>query len=111
MGGVPLGEIQPSDEMKNSLRMFEAVSSKAPTMDDSSKLRPIMPKTPCQTAPYYPQKVQSNFETLLVFKTLTRLKVNISYFTGNTILVYSLKLCFSLSISWRLVLAPFECEL
>lgn len=70
MGSIPLGEIQSTEDMTNSLRMFEAVASRAPTLDDSNKLRPIMPKTPCQTAPYYPQKVQPNFETLEYYTRL-----------------------------------------
>jgi CCR4-NOT transcription complex subunit 3 len=78
LGGIPLGEIQPTDDMQSSLRMFDAVASKAPTMDDSSKLRPLMPKTPCQTAVYYPQKVQPNFETLEYY---TRLQPETLFFT------------------------------
>lgn len=78
MGALPLGEIQPTEEMQNSLRLFEAVAPKAPTMDDSSKLRPIMPKTPCQTAPYYPQKVNQNFESLEYY---TRLQPETLFFT------------------------------
>ncbi|KAI6176878.1 hypothetical protein M3Y97_00846500 [Aphelenchoides bicaudatus] len=79
MGGLPLGEIQPNDDMMNSLRLFEAVAQKAPTLNDTEKQRSgIMPKTPCQTAPYYPQKVQSNFETLEYY---TRLQPETLFFT------------------------------
>jgi hypothetical protein len=35
MGSLPLGEIQQSDDMSKSLRIFQAVEPKAPTMDDS----------------------------------------------------------------------------
>jgi hypothetical protein len=36
MGSLPMGEIQQTEDMAKSIRLFEAVQTKMPTMDDSS---------------------------------------------------------------------------
>jgi CCR4-NOT transcription complex subunit 3 len=70
LGSIPLGEIQMNDDMTKMLQMVDAAAPRAPHLIDSERLRPLLPKMPCQTATYYPQKVQPSYETLEYYTRL-----------------------------------------
>ncbi|KAI6215242.1 hypothetical protein M3Y94_00362900 [Aphelenchoides besseyi] len=73
LGAIPLGVLEPTKEMEAHLHMVDAVASRMPVPSDTEKRRvgnQMIQPSPCYTAPYYPQKMMPNFETLEYYTRL-----------------------------------------
>ncbi|KAI6240167.1 Not1 domain, CCR4-Not complex component [Aphelenchoides fujianensis] len=73
LGAIPLGVLEPTKEMEAHLQMVDAVAGRMPVPSDSEKRRmgnQMIQPSPCFTAPYYPQKMMPNFETLEYYTRL-----------------------------------------
>jgi len=71
LGASPLGKIQLVHEHAYQMSMLEHGTRHLPFPADSERLRNYLPRSPCQTPPYYPQVSPPIADTLEYFNRLT----------------------------------------
>lgn len=71
LGVAPLGPVSLNKETQFQYTMLEAAFQHMPHPSDSERLRPYLPRNPCQTPTYYPQLPPSGSESIDFFQRLS----------------------------------------
>lgn len=71
LGVAPLGPVPLNKETQMQYAMLEAAFHHMPHPSDSERLRPYLPRNPCQTPTYYPQLPPIGSDTIDFFQRLT----------------------------------------
>ena len=71
LGVAPLGPVSLTKDTRFQYTMLEAAFQHMPHPSDSERLRPYLPRNPCQTPTYYPQLPPPGSESIEFFQRLS----------------------------------------
>lgn len=71
LGVAPLGPVPLTKETQLQYQMLESAFIHMPHPSDSERLRPYLPRNPCNTPPYYPQLPPQGSDSIEFFQRLS----------------------------------------